>query len=99
MGATKAASHDRRSHSKKGSSMSTLKQALPLAVRLGELHGRILPWLSRSALPAIPLAWRRVRGVEGLPDWILHDVGLARDDTMSPEARRALTRLTVNTLW
>jgi uncharacterized protein YjiS (DUF1127 family) len=77
--------------------MTTISRPMPLAARLGAIGGSIFSEGMQKAEAAFRT--RRGRPLHDVSDWILKDIGLMRLDIMSPEARRAMNRLHVNTLW
>jgi uncharacterized protein YjiS (DUF1127 family) len=63
---------------------------------IGESYIRAATRIFGKALHQYP---RRGRPVHELSDWVLRDIGLEREDRMSPETRRTMTRLNGLTFW
>jgi uncharacterized protein YjiS (DUF1127 family) len=69
---------------------------MPLALLLGDIGERYLPSKAVAAMRREPT---RSRQLHELSDWILRDIGLEREDRMSPEARRSMQRLNAIAFW
>jgi uncharacterized protein YjiS (DUF1127 family) len=78
--------------------MSTMKRQMPMAARMGAIAN-----FFSEMMPKAGAALRRNphhdKSLHDLSDWILYDIGLEREDVMSPEARRIMNRLNVRTYW
>jgi uncharacterized protein YjiS (DUF1127 family) len=75
---------------------TTMRRAMPLALLLGDIGARYFPAKAAAAIRREPT---RSRQLHELSDWILRDIGLEREDRMSPEARRASRRLNSIAFW
>lgn len=78
--------------------MTTMTHALPDGFRPGAVGSEILPNVRRMFTPRLR-RYGSSRTIQGLSDHLLADIGLQRQDVMSPEARREMDRFNLRTLW
>ena len=79
--------------------MTTMQRTMSPAARLTGFIARLFSNEKRRASLILLRRPGRNRDLHDLSDWTLRDIGLEREDVMSPEARRTLNRFKANMLW